>query len=594
MDQARSTQLFTRGLLFEAVQSLRLFPDSKTFPDMVPRKFDLTEENTEEILEGFAKICEESFLNPIERFAAGLATTTRGEHAGRLDRFGGSRGLGESLASFRSRLKDFVDDHFQKLPTRTARFSKFELPGLTLEAYIDAEWDALRRDPASMPPAAFQGTLMKLDYPYVVAGGRFDEVFYWDAYFTAEGLALSKHVDLVKDIVRNQTLMIRRLGFIPNGSRTYFATRSQAPFYHAMLDLLARHGETEFVEQARVPDGQGGSIGLVEMLEDEHKFWMDQVGTFQGRVVTLENGLVLNRYWDHFRDESAHPRVQPRPEAYYEDIATFTRSGLKTDQEAETLYRHLRASAESGWDFCSRWFRPIPDDQGVIRRELHTIRTTEILPVDLNALLFAMETSLHRWTGKPEYKQVAERRKRAIIETFWNEEHGWFFDYSREDRAQTDVWSLAGAYPLFAKLLDPEDPADKTRLGRMIATLRDSDRFLKEGGVVSTLLETGEQWDSPNGWAPLQWVVIRGLLNYGERDLAREIARRFVACVGITYERHGRIMEKYNVCDPAVIAGGGEYAVQDGFGWTNGVVKALIHEFRREWNEDPMMKGLME
>jgi len=310
-------------------------------------------------------------------------------------------------------------------------------------------------------------------------------------------------------------------------------------------------------------------------------------------LILNKDNVVLNRYWDDFWEESLSPRVQPRTEAYHEDIAAFALTDKYKPEDTDNFFRHIRAAAESGWDFSSRWFRPEPDGRSGIRRGRPTIRTTKILPVDLNALLFGMEKKLDKWTDNRDYDYAtaAARRKQAILDYFWNDELGWFFDYCLEagEEGQTDVWSLAGAYPLFTKLFDSEDKDDTAKVGKMVRAIRE--RFLRKGGVVTTLMETGEQWDYPNGWAPLQWIVVRGLLNYEHRELALEIARRFVACVGWTYKREGRILEKYNVCEPEAMAGGGEYDVQYGFGWTNGVVKALMNEFRREMEEDDTLRG---
>jgi alpha,alpha-trehalase len=159
-------------------------------------------------------------------------------------------------------------------------------------------------------------------------------------------------------------------------------------------------------------------------------------------------------------------------------------------------------------------------------------------------------------------------RKDAIMKNCWNETAGWFFDYSWLNNQQTDVWSLAGVYPLYCGVVD-ETQAKKVT--ENIALL-----FLKPGGVVTTLYETGQQWDSPNGWAPLQWITVQGLLNYGQTELAEEIASRFVNLAKSVYQSTGKMMEKYNVCDLGLEAGGGEYPLQDGFGWTNGVIKGFI------------------
>jgi alpha,alpha-trehalase len=134
----------------------------------------------------------------------------------------------------------------------------------------------------------------------------------------------------------------------------------------------------------------------------------------------------------------------------------------------------------------------------------------------------------------------------------------------------TTVPSLAGAYPLFVGLATPEQAA-------ACASVLGKD-FLQPGGLVSTLNKTGQQWDAPNGWAPLQWVAISGLRRYGHAALADVVADRWIALNERVFRSTGRMMEKYNVVDMTLDAGGGEYPVQDGFGWSNGVLLRLLSD----------------
>jgi alpha,alpha-trehalase len=293
-------------------------------------------------------------------------------------------------------------------------------------------------------------------------------------------------------------------------------------------------------------------ITYLPHLEREYGYWMDAQSE---RVIRLENENSLNRYWD--------ARNLPREEAHRQDIELFERAGAKRQTD---IYRNLRAGAESGWDFSSRWL-----DES---RALESIRTTDILPVDLNCLLYGMERQMGAWFTKLEparaiaYLAVAEQRKNAIQKYCWNAELGWFFDYSWRDGKQTQIWSLAGLYPLYCGLADQQQ-------ARIIAQ-HTREKFLKPGGVVTTLNETGQQWDSPNGWAPLQWITVQGLLDYDQKPLAVEIARRFINLAESVYQSTGKMMEKYNVCRLDLEAGGGEYPLQDGFGWTNGVVRCFM------------------
>jgi alpha,alpha-trehalase len=586
MAESDAWQLFTRGPLFEAVQALQLFRDSKTFPDMLPKGFDLSDEQAvDRVLRRFAAICRSAFLVPVTDFRDRMLDLERDPEPLTIDRLKQVHGLGRGVIDFRSLLSDLIHDHFYGRAEPPPRSLFNPEPTCSMEAHIDSLWGSLRRDVKNLPEEMFKGTLIPLKYPYVVAGGRFDEVYYWDGYFTGEGLVLSGGLDLFHCMIKNYANSVRQFGFIPNGNRQYYRTRSQPPFLYCMVDLLGRMKGVQFLKTARMHLGDDHA-GYVEVVEQEYRFWMGQTEVCPDRAVTLPDGAVLNRYWDHFHDPQLQPHVQPRPEAFHEDVGHFADTREGTDPA--TFFRHVRAAAESGWDFSSRWFRPEPVGwAGGIQRGMPTVRTTDIIPVDLNALLYGMERKLHEWTGDPAYKEAAERRKRAVFQYCWDDELGWFFDHCTAGTpGRTDVWSLAGAYPLFTRMFD--DPEDADKLDRVARTIRD--RFLRAGGVVTSLHHSGEQWDYPNGWAPLQWVVVRGLLNYGQRDLAVEIAKRFLGCVGRTYLREGRMMEKYNVCEPEATAGGGEYLVQHGFGWTNGVLKGFMVEFRRELEADPELR----
>jgi alpha,alpha-trehalase len=481
------------GPLFEAVQASRIFPDSKTFPDSTARR------DPEEI-----------------------------------------------KAAFRTMLEKFVRQHFDLPVSITAATPP---PAASMETHIDNLWPLLRR-PADKPD--HRSTLIPLPYPYVVPGGRFGEIYYWDSYFTCEGLAASGHLDLVESMIRNFAYLVEQVGHIPNGNRAYYLSRSQAPFFGNMLALLARYKGTNAI------------LPYLPSLENEYRFWMDgqhhlaykRSAVAEKRVVIVDGETLLNRYWDE--------QNQPRPEAFWQDSDLFQRAGANRNPD---LYRDLRAAAESGWDFSSRWYGS--------ENSLESTQATQIIPVDLNCLLYQVEVQLSEWLclmNAPyadEYAAAAERRRAAIQRLCWNAGRGWFFDYSWRTGKQTDVWSLAGMYPLFCKAATNEQAG---RVAEIVAA-----KFLQPGGVVTTLRETGQQWDWPNGWAPLQWIAIQGLRNYGHETLAREIATRFVNLAEKVYRSTGKMMEKYNVCDLDTPAGGGEYPNQDGFGWTNGVVKVLLH-----------------
>jgi alpha,alpha-trehalase len=169
------------------------------------------------------------------------------------------------------------------------------------------------------------------------------------------------------------------------------------------------------------------------------------------------------------------------------------------------------------------------------------------------------------------YIQTAEARRRAINRYCWSPEARWFMDYDLSEKRQSPSLTLAGMFPFFFKVADKGQFAPARRVLE--------ERFLKPGGVVTTVTHTSEQWDSPNGWAPLQWITIRGLEQYGDRELASRIAKRWIALNKRVYESTGKLMEKYDVVEANKTGGGGEYPAQDGFGWTNGVLIALIQKY---------------
>ena len=420
---------------------------------------------------------------------------------------------------------------------------------LGMVAHINALWPVLTRQPDS---ADASSSLIPLPHPYVVPGGRFREIYYWDSYFTMQGLVKSGHADLVKNMLDNFAHLIRTVGHIPNGNRTYYLSRSQPPYFAAMVALYAGATDT-----AR-------ALPYLDALEKEHAFWMDgaerlQPGQYYRRVVRMPDGVVLNRYWDD-SDE-------PRPESYRPDVEI----GMTLpDSLRPRFYRNVRASAESGWDFSSRWMRDPKD--------LRTLETVDLIPVDLNALLYNAErviAALRTFRMGPGDEQVARRflrlaaeRRLAIQTLMYDPPRGFFYDVRwRTGERVLDRPSLAAAAPLYFGIATPEQ-------GVRTAAKLEAD-FLKVGGFVTTNIHSGQQWDGPNGWPPLEWLTIEGVRRYGRDDLADKAATRWLNLIQRTYRATGRMMEKYDVVDPNRKAGGGEYPTQDGFGWTNGVALAL-------------------
>ncbi len=442
-------------------------------------------------------------------------------------------------------LMAFFHIHFEKAPQRESHYkSDTSLP---VTVHIERLWEVLTRQPDA---TANYSSLIRLPNPYVVPGGRFNEIYYWDSYFTMLGLQVSGKTDMIESMIDNFAWLIDQFGFIPNGNRSYFLGRSQPPFFALMVNLLAEEkGEPVFIK-------------YLPSLEKEYQFWMDGVemlfelpGNAIKRVANFGGDKILNRHFDNL--------PFPRTEMYTDDIELIKQHG----EQAEKMLLDIRAACESGWDFSSRWCS-VPDD-------LATIHTTDILPVDLNCLLYFLEKTMakaHELNGDMEqsrlYQSLSDNRKTRINEVFWNDETSFYHDFDFEKKAQTDALSLAGVFPLFFKIANT---AQAEQCAKMI-----SSKFLHNGGLLTTTFESGQQWDAPNGWAPLQWIAIQGLRNYGFDTLAETIKKRWVNLNTKVYKDTGKLLEKYNVVNTNLKSGGGEYPVQDGFGWTNGVLLKLL------------------
>ncbi|VVE20074.1 alpha,alpha-trehalase [Pandoraea iniqua] len=506
--------------LFVAVQTQRIFPDSKTFVDCVPRLAP------EEVLRRYR------------------------DDAGRP---------GFDLSAF-------VSGHFTMERIPDSHYVSD--PGQGLVAHIDGLWDVLTRLPQAHPA---DSSLLPLPQPYVVPGGRFHELYYWDSYFTMLGLAQSGRHDLLVNMANNFSFLIDTYGHVPNGNRTYYLSRSQPAMYGLMIELFESHGVAR-------------AVRYLPHLRREYAYWMEgedslATGDAFRHLVRLPDGALLNRYWDE--------RDTPREEGYLEDVNTALHAPARNAGE---VYRDLRAGAASGWDFSSRWLGDAND--------LSTIRTTAILPVDLNSFLFATERQIARLSeaaGDTEQAQAfaarADARRQAMTRYLWSEDDGAFMDYDWQLGEIRRQMTAAIAAPLFVGMASHEEAH---RTARAMA-----DRLIAAGGLrtseASMQTSSLQQWDPPNGWAPLQWIAIHGLRKYGENRLATDIAHRWLATVGALYTRESKLVEKYSLhTSDAMCAcggGGGEYPLQDGFGWTNGVVRRLLGDHPEHHAHTALARG---
>ena len=503
--------------LFVAVQSGRVFADSKSFVDCAPRA------QPEAILADYRAQC-------------GLP--------------------GFDLAGF-------VQANFELLQPAPSDY--VSVPGQSIASHIADLWPVLTRHPLAHPS---RSSLLRLPHPYVVPGGRFRELYYWDSYFSLLGLAAEAHRPLVRGMVENFAYLIDTYGHVPNGTRSYYLGRSQPPVFALMVELAQQFGAVDAVD-------------FLPQLRREHGWWMAgseglAPGEANQRVMRLPGGTLLNRHWD--------ARDTPREESWIEDVAT----AQACKHDPSEIYREIRAACESGWDFSSRWMRQPPPEsprcahvRAATAPSLATLCTTDILPVDLNAFLHKLECMLAVLSGQvgdaaaaQDYAQRAEARRAAIHALFWDPQQGAFFDHDWRLGTRRSCLTAASVVPLFVGVATP---AQAQALAQTL-----SQRLLAHGGLSTTECGSDQQWDRPNGWAALQWMAVRGLADYGHEALSRTIARRWLATVAALYEREGKLVEKYALRrveqDDTEGGAGGEYPLQDGFGWTNGVTAALLAE----------------
>jgi len=494
------------GTFFQDVQNAHIFKDSKTFADCIP-------------LEDPVLIIEKYHQE-------------------------------KSTANFD--LIDFVNVHFKQAAEIKSDFVSDTT--VSAQQHIQSLWPVLTRQPQDQERG---GSLIPLPFAYVVPGGRFREIYYWDSYFTMLGLKESGRTDLIESMINNFAYLIDHFGYIPTANRTYYLSRSQPPFFSLMVNLFSEIEGKKVLKK------------YLPQLQREYDYWMDAGNSpaepFTGyrRIVHLPNGAILNRYWDD--------KATPRPESYGEDIELAAEAEEKYRSPKEVLYRNLRAAAESGWDFSTRWFKD--------ENEFSSIHTTDILPVDLNCLMYNLEKTLsdayflnEKYDLQKLYSEKASARCEAIQTYFWDGLRNYYMDYDFTKKKYTNAITLAGTFPLFFKL------ATKQQSHSIRAYIRLN--FLRSGGLLTTLVKSGQQWDAPNGWAPLQWITYKGLRNYNFHKTANELSAEWLTLVEKEFKSSGRMLEKYNVSDTNLVAGGGEYEIQEGFGWTNGVYLRMKNKKR--------------
>ncbi|MFT5617672.1 MAG: alpha,alpha-trehalase [Arenicella sp.] len=372
---------------------------------------------------------------------------------------------------------------------------------------------------------------------------------YSSSYFSMLGLVASGKISEAKNMVDNYAFLIDKHGYVPCSAKSYQIERSGPPYFSLMVRLLSEKDTSVNIED------------YLPQMEKEYSFWMKDseklsiMESASARVVLMPHGEIMNRYWSGVET--------PRPENYLFDKSIAG----KSEYDSASVYRNLRAGSESSWEFSSRWLG--------YTKGFGTLETTSLVPIDLNCLLYHLELTIaesyqHRNDGETyeRYAVAADYRKNAILKYCWIEEEGFFIDYSFVDQYHTGVQSLSGLYPLYF------DIATADQIFSIVDKLEND--FLKDGGLVSTLNETGQVWDSPNCYAGLQYIAVRGLRNYDYAGLADDVVSRWLIMVDDVYEETRKTHRFYNADSKEVFFSKSDKNM-NGDNSTNGVYLWLLH-----------------
>jgi alpha,alpha-trehalase len=405
--------------------------------------------------------------------------------------------------------------------------------------------------------------LLYLPRPYVVPGGRFNEMYGWDSYFIQMGLLRDGQIELAKDMADNALYEVREYGKVLNANRTYYLTRSQPPFLTEMV--LAVYNQTK--DRAWLEESWPA-------IEQYYRYWTTEPH------LTPETGL--SRYYD--LGEGPSPEVVSSEHDSsgrndYDLIKEYFRSHRIPDYDAAQyydagrdeltplFYKGDRSMRESGFDPSSR-FGPFSVD--IIHYD----------PVCLNTLLYLMEVqageimgTLGRQAEEVVWRQRAEQRAVRINRLMWDQAGGFYFDYDFVHARVRRYPFLTTFYPLWAGIASPDQAA------RVVRNLH---VFEQAGGLQTSPRQTGDQWDAPFGWAPLQWIALEALRRYGYRSQADRVAEKFLSLIQQEFVRHGTLEEKYDVVrrqsDVSHSLRYGYRTNEAGFGWTNAVFTGLFDQ----------------
>ena len=521
----------------------RIFNDSKTFVDMRLQK------DEEAVLQSFKALPSNLTREQVIKFVS------------------------ENFHPVGHDLEEWSPPDWVEYPMLMAQIKDANLRNFALE--LNGLWKKLGRnisDEARKDPA--RSSLIVVPNPFIAPGGRFREYYYWDSYWIVRGLLICGMKDTVKGMIDNFIHLVKTYGFVPNGGRIYYTNRSQPPFLIPTVELYLKHtGDTNYVKS------------VLNDLEKEYEFWR------QNRTVEIE----ISPRRKYSLSIYAADMDTPRPESYYEDVRT---AQTVPDAEKPTLYQDIASAAESGWDFSTRWYNGTGPGKG----SMSSMRTRQIVPTDLNSVLFYCEKLLEKFSRlagskqkADQYKSYAEARRVAIEAVLWDEKRKIWLDYDRQLKNKQEDFYAASVVPLWAGV----HQGDETREKNVLRTLKRIQILNFPGGFPTSLFASGQQWDFPNAWPPLQHMLIAGLAQSTSKEVRQEafnFAQKWIKTTYKAWATTGHMFEKYNVSVHGAPGGGGEYTIQVGFGWTNGVVLDLLQRYPDQLTsgEEPYVKSTVE
>lgn len=383
-----------------------------------------------------------------------------------------------------------------------------------------------------------EGERIGLPYPYTISSTdeEFAEMYYWDTYFTNVGLIAAGNVEQAKNNADNIRYLIQKYGFMPNGNRTFHLGNSQPPFYYRMVEeIFAVTGDKSWLNESYAA------------IAREYRFWQTERAAPNGLNVYGPRGSFTKEY-----TEDKYHYFQVRYKGFE----------AKDEEEKSACAHTIMSMCESGWDCCSRF-----ENAGEYFN-----------PVDLNALLYGLETTMADFAALLQngeatlWRRRAACRKEKMLDILFDQERGIFLDWNFKEERFSPVVSVASLYPLFVGLIE--------RAEKAIAVL-EHELFLPYGvaACVSGEYAFPLQWDYPYVWAPLQYIAYMACKNCGHDALAQKIAETYCRLLDENFAETGSLWEKYNGLDGKVA--NADYAAPKMMGWTAGIYMVFYAALRR-------------